>query len=385
MTGLEFLFWFSAFMVFYAYFGYALVLFVAVKLTGRQARVYDDSANNKSVSIIITCRNEEKSIAEKLENTLSLKYAQGLAGTENCEVIVASDASDDRTDEIVTSYAARGVKLVRVEERKGKEHAQSVAVQSAKGEIIFFTDAKTKLEPEALVNTLKYFSHKKVGAVSSIDKVVGSQGGEGAYVRYEMWLRRLESIFHSVVGLSGSGFAVRKEVCAPFRTDIPSDFCLLLNARRQGFCGVLGEDVVCSYGAVSSNRDEFKRKVRTVLRGITAFFKSTEVLEIGRYKEFSFQVVSHKLCRWLVPWFAILLVIASIGLVKYAEFYAATSLLIVVFSAVGVAGMRKEELNKILAVRIVTFLILSNAAIFVAWIKYLTGERSVTWSPTSHK
>ena len=126
-----FIFWLSVAMIFYAYFGYPLILFAVNKVKRKPLYVSAEIHQKLSISIIITCRNEERVIAEKLENTLALSYRDGKVEGSTVEIIVASDASDDRTDEICLGYSGRGVKLIRVDERKGKEFAQAKAVEVA--------------------------------------------------------------------------------------------------------------------------------------------------------------------------------------------------------------------------------------------------------------
>ena len=129
------------------------------------------------------------------------------------QVLVASDGSTDATNAIVRSYADRGVELLDVVYRAGKENAQKEAVQYARGDVIVFSDVATILEPRGLLEIVANFADPSVGCVSSEDRLIGQDGkpsGEGFYVRYEMWLRRLESEVHSLVGLSGSFFAARK-------------------------------------------------------------------------------------------------------------------------------------------------------------------------------
>jgi glycosyltransferase involved in cell wall biosynthesis len=300
-------------------------------------------------------------------------------------VIVASDGSTDGTDAAVDSFRDSGVRLVRIQESQGKEFAQKAAVESTQAEVIFFTDAKTSLAPDALNNSLKYFEDPKVGALSSIDRIIssdGEQSGEGFYVRYEMWLRKLESAFCTLIGLSGSGFAVRREVCEPWRTDVPSDFACLLRARELGYRGVLGEDVVCSYGAVKTERQEFNRKVRTVLRGITTFFARREVLNPMKDPWFTFEIVSHKLCRWLVPWWMILAAICTLYGAASSCFLQLVLFAGIVFLLLAAIGYGSETRRNDPWFKVPLFFIVTNAGVFVAWIKYLSGQRTVQWNPS---
>ncbi len=269
------------FAIFYTYFGYPVALYCINNFFPRRIEQhFPEPEKLPSVAIIITVRNEAKVIESKLTDTLELEYG-GMTIRENLaqrtgrvEVLVASDCSDDTTDEVVNSFSSLGVKLVRLGERGGKERAQREAIDQCRTELIVFTDAKIKLNQKAVDNFVTYFRDPSVGAVSSVDEVIaddGSSSGEGFYVRYEMWLRSQESKFNSLVGLSGSCFAVRRCVAENIRTDIPSDFALLIEAQRQGLRGVHAPDVIGSYKAVRTEKEEFSRKVRTVLRGITAF------------------------------------------------------------------------------------------------------------------
>ena len=182
------------------------------------------------VTLIVACRNERARIAHKLDNALAVSYPR-------LEIVVASDCSDDGSDDIVASYAGRGVRLARSPERRGKEYAQGLAIEQARGEIVVFSDAGTDLPPDSIDHIVEDFADPRVGAVSSEDTFVSADGsvvGEGLYVRYEMWLRRLESRVGSLVGLSGSFFAVRRPVLSRWDAAIPSDFASAINTVRAG-------------------------------------------------------------------------------------------------------------------------------------------------------
>jgi cellulose synthase/poly-beta-1,6-N-acetylglucosamine synthase-like glycosyltransferase len=184
-------------------------------------------------------------------------------------VIVASDCSSDRTDDIVSAYAPR-VRLARAPERRGKEAAQQIALESASGEIVIFSDVATALAPDGVSTMVANFADPTVGCVSSVDRFIDADGrvsGEGAYVRYEMFLRGLETRVNSLVGLSGSFFATRREVCQRWSADRQSDFNTLLNAVDLGWRGVLDVQSAGYYRNVADDRRELQRKIRTVVRG----------------------------------------------------------------------------------------------------------------------
>jgi len=378
---LEIIFWISGISVFYAYFGYPLVLSFLGK---KEQEISVDNFETKTFSIVVTARNELAGIEEKILNSLELIDAYKKQSSGKAELIVASDCSDDGTDEIVESYADRGVKLFRSEERKGKEFAQKNSLTLATGEIIFFTDVRARLESDALILANQYFQDASVGAISTNDivEVQGQSSGEGFYVKYEMLLRKLESRFCSLIGLSGSGFAVRKSICSEMSTDVPSDFSLILAARANGLKGVQADDITCTYKAAKTEEQEFNRKTRTVLRGITTFFKAYDFKSISKDMVFAWQMLSHKLCRWLVPWQLILIAISLLCLMFQSGIYLFFSLVMFVFIGLALVGYFVKSTREITFVKVPLFFLVTNSAIFIAWLRYLSGDRSVSWTPT---
>ena len=374
---LEVLFWFSILAIFYAYIGYPLLL---KGLSLFRSRSVVKKPIHPNVSLIIAAYNEEDKIRDKLENTLQLDYPAG-----NLEIIVASDCSEDHTDEIVKTYSAKGVKLVRATERMGKEYAQKLAVESAHGEILVFSDVGTVLKPDALQKIVSNFADPSVGCVSSVDKILAQNGtvsGENFYVKYEMFLRRLESEANSLVGLSGSFFAARREVCKDWETDLQSDFNTLLNSIRMGLRGVSDPDALGYYRNVKSPKKEFERKVRTVVRGISVFMRARAMIDPRKYGLFAFQLLSHKLCRWLVPFWLIIALAASFILASHDELFAAILLVQICFYMMALVGMISSRLSSSLVFKIPSFFVLVNMSVLLAWIQYWRGERLVSWEPS---
>ena len=372
---------------FYAYLGYPLVLWCLLRLKGERPVVRASVGRPlPQLSVIIAARNEEAGIAAKIEQTLALRYGDRSAEDAGVQILIASDCSDARTDEIDRVYTERGVELSRPAERGGKERAQRHAVAQAKGDLVLFTDAKIRLNEDALTNFTRYFEDPSVGAVSSVDVVENSDegaSGEGFYVRYEMWLRRLESRFDSLVGLSGSCFGVTREIAEALREDVPSDFALLLEARRRGLRGVHGEDVVGHYKSVTSEQAEFSRKVRTVLRGMSTLFVCREVLNPAVYGAFAWQVASHKLCRWLVPWWLLGVAIGLTVLATTSLCYGLLWLGMISFLWLALKAYRQPELQQQTLYKVPLFFLVVNAGIAVAWWRFLTGARTVAWDPSA--
>jgi glycosyltransferase involved in cell wall biosynthesis len=377
---LQGLFWLSIFLAVFSYFIYPMIL-KARSYT--RALVPQTAADTEkpSLSLIVTAFNEEKRITKKIENTLLLNYP-----AEKLELIVASDCSDDATDSIVQSYSDRGVTLVRARERLGKENAQWAAIEQARGDILVFSDVATEIPPESLMLLAAYFSDPSIGAVSSEDRFISQDGtlaGEGAYVKYEMWLRQLESQLGGLVGLSGSFFAARKAICQTWDIHSPSDFNTALNAAKAGLRAVSAPDVLGYYQDLKDPSKEYARKIRTVIRGMTGLSRHREVLSIKRFGFFAFQVFSHKLMRWLTPWFLVLSFLTNALVADSGLIYGLAFIGQLCFYGTGLVAHFLPSLQQLPAVKIIYFFIQVNIALMDAGIKFLAGQRMTTWKPSA--
>lgn len=364
----------SVFMVFFAYFGYPLSL----TLIRPRACHVKKASFFPSVSFIIAACNEEKRVRRKLENTLALAYPK-----ERLQVIVASDGSSDRTAEIVGAFAGDGVELLELPRRGGKEKAQKAALERATGEVVVFSDVATLLDPDGLTAIVANFADPTVGCVTSEDRLLSRDGrpcGEGAYVRYEMWVRRLESAACSVVGLSGSFFAARKAVCRDFSGEMQSDFRVLLAAVSMGYRGVSDPAARGYYHDIADPKKEHDRKVRTVVRGLTVFFEHRRFLNPFRYGLFAYQLLGHKLCRWLVPFFLISAFFSSLILSVSSLFFGVFFLCQVGFYGIAAADYGRKRPFKWSFLKIPGYFVTVNLAIAQAWKRYCTGQRIVMWT-----
>ncbi len=373
----EWTFWGSLGFVFYAYAGYLLILLVLSGFRNRPAVIGDIQP---TVTFIITAYNEELRIKEKIENTLQQQYPR-----ERIEIVVASDCSSDRTDEIVRSYTSSGVHLIRALERRGKEAAQKLAVSRTSGEVLVFSDVATTLSPQGIANIVKPFHDPTVGCVSSVDRFVDAEGnlsGEGAYVKYEMLLRQLETRVNTLVGLSGSFFAARRSVCTPWADDLQSDFNTLLNSIKAGLRGVSDSGSVGYYRNLTDEKKEYQRKVRTVLRGIAVLMRSLPMLNPFRHGIFAWQLFSHKLCRWLVPFAMIGALISNGVLATQSTLYQVLLAGQIIFYVLAAAYAGCRWMPKSNLFRLPSFFVLVNLSILDAWMRYVRGDRVFRWEPS---
>lgn len=378
---MEGLFWGLLLIASYSYFIYPLCLLFFRAVVARPYTPVECLNAWPSVSLIIAAHNEEKQITEKLDNALALDYPH-----ERLEIIVVSDGSSDQTDDIVAAYADRGVKLLCTGGWLGKERAQLQAIEAAGGDILVFSDAGTQIAADALRRIAAYFEDPDIAAVSSEDRFLSSDGdvaGEGLYVKYEMGLRRLESELGGLVGLSGSFFAARAVVVdGQWDVDTTSDFNTAFACARRGYRAVTAPDVLGYYRDLADASAEYRRKVRTVIHGIAGLVRHREMLNTFRYGGFSFQLWSHKVARWVVPWalillFAVSLTVYAEGLVYQLALWGQLG-----FYAIALAAHVYRPLRDNAIARIVYFFVLVNISIAEALLRYLSGQRMVRWKPS---
>jgi hypothetical protein len=189
----------------------------------------------------------------------------------------------------------------------------------------------------------------------------------------------MESAVKSVVGLSGSFFAARKEVCFDFSTNMQSDFKTLLNSMKIGLRGISDPKAIGYYPEIKDKSKEFNRKVRTVVRGLTVFFNHLQFINIFKFGLFSYMYVCHKLLRWTVPIFLLIALSSGIYLFKAADIYKIITIFQIAFYMLAFTGIAIPELNKVRLMKIPSFFVMVNISILVAWMKYLKGERIVLW------
>lgn len=369
------IFWICVFGSIYSYALYPLLLSMLVPR--RRPQIAGDTRAPK-ITLVIACRNEEKRLRQKIENALQLDYP-------SLEVLVASDASDDGSDALTLTFAPQGVRLVRSDMRRGKEYAQGMAIREATGDIVVFSDAGTDLPADSIRCIADRFRDATVGAVSSEDLFIQPDGklvGEGAYVKYEMWLRRLESDRAGLVGLSGSFFAVRRVLLADWDASIPSDFACALLAVRGSQVAVSDSRVRGIYRDIKDPGKEYQRKVRTAVRGMTGLVRMASVLNPFRYGVFALQIWSHKVMRWLVPWFLLGLFASSVVLRNDGPLYQLALWAQLVAYALVLLAHFVARIRHVSILRIAYYFVQANTALAHAAVLFLSGKRIVIWEPS---
>jgi cellulose synthase/poly-beta-1,6-N-acetylglucosamine synthase-like glycosyltransferase len=263
-----------------------------------------ENADLPSISIIVIAYNEARSIASTLEALLAVDYPI----ERRAQVLVVSDSSTDGTDDIVHGFAARGVELIRTPYRLGKTAAENFSLDSLRGEVVINTDAAVRLHPGAVRLLVEALGDPDVGLASGTDISVSSaldesNGGEGQYVGYEMWTRKLETRAGGIIGASGCLFAIRRLLhLESVPIDCLRDFAAPLMVKTLGYRAVAVPSAICYVPRTALLRSEYRRKVRTFALGIGTLRWQRQHLNPVRDPLFAWKLFSHKVCRWMLPW-----------------------------------------------------------------------------------
>jgi cellulose synthase/poly-beta-1,6-N-acetylglucosamine synthase-like glycosyltransferase len=372
-------FWTCVGLLGYVYFGYPALARFAARCFGRPVRA---GSIAPVVTVVVAAYNEEAGIQAKLDNILGLDYPPELLN-----VIVASDGSTDRTDEIVRQNSSNRVQLLRVEGRRGKTACQNAAVQAASGDIVVFTDATTRIEAHTIQAMVGNFADANVGCVAGslvYEAKSASLTGQGgtAYWNYELGLRRAESSLGSLVGVSGCLYAVRRSAYTPIQPELISDFVIAMRIREAGLRTVLEPAAVCFEDTLEHSRSELAMRVRVGIRSINALVHERRMLNPFHCGVFAWQLWSHKALRYASPFFWLAALITNLGLLGDGWIYQvmlAGQLAILLLGTLGFFQSTQSQGGGLL--RKPYYFVLTNLASLLATVKFLRGERMIVWKP----
>lgn len=367
---------------------YAYALYPAcLKLVSRVRPVRPDQTQMTgwpAITISLPAYNEERSIGRTIESLIQLDYP-----ADRRQILVISDASSDGTDEVVRGFADRGVELLRLPQRVGKTGAENAAVAHYRGEIIVNTDATIRIPPGSLKPLIAVFADPGIGLSSGRDISVGdlnaeANQAESGYVGYEMWVRSLETQVGSIVGASGCLYAIRRHLLdGKFPEGLSRDFGSAMLAREGGYRAVSVDAAVCLVPRARSLQAEFRRKVRTMARGLGTLFYKRHLLNPFSEGLFAWMLWSHKLIRWLVFPALPLALVGFVLLAQQLGFLLAGLLLPIAFIALGAMAYRWPEGRKVpIWISLPGFVTLNSVAAILAWRKSVRGDQTPIWEPT---
>ncbi|MGA8221664.1 MAG: glycosyltransferase, partial [Candidatus Acidiferrales bacterium] len=334
------LFWLCLALVAYIYLGYPLLLRLGV--FGAAINVVS-SRVRPLITIIVAAHNEESAIKAKLENLLASHYPR-----DRTEILIGSDGSSDRTEEIVRPFAAEGIGLISFPQQQGKSAMQNGLVAHASGSILVFTDADCLFAPGALARLIENFADPRVGLVTARPSYQNEMEtrvteNESLYLRYETWLRAQESSRGLLAMASGSLFAICRSLWRPLDPNLGDDFVLPLQVAEAGFLNVL-ETRSVAVTHLSQNEPEsmLRLKIRIISKDFRALLVHANLLNPLQYGGTSGSLISHKLLRWFVPYFLLTLFLTNLYLAG-RPFFSALLSLQSAFYAIALIGFLRND------------------------------------------
>jgi poly-beta-1,6-N-acetyl-D-glucosamine synthase len=365
----------SAFLVTWTFLGYPVFI---VLLARWRPKPHRRAPLALPVTLIIPAYNEEDVIAEKLENALALDYP-----AELLEIVVVADGSTDRTTAIAETFAERGVLLLYEPPRQGKAAAMNRAVPHARGEILIFSDANAMMEPDSISQIVPNFADPQVASVSgekrvrSNDQVQGE--GESFYWRYEAMMKQADSLVSTAIGAVGEFFAIRRALYHPLETDnLVEDFVLAMRLVMDGWRVVYEPAAVSWEEASPSLGGEWRRRVRMAAGGFQAIIRLRALLS-PRYGIVMVQYVSHKVLRWLAPFFMVAAFASSAALMGMPLFRWLFLGQLLFYITAGMGWVLEALGVSYKPARIIFYFCFGNATVLGGFVRYVSGSQSVLW------
>ena len=376
---MEILFWISVFLVAYPFSIYPLLVLLLSLVRSRPVRRQEWEP---TVTVLIPAYNEADCIAATVQNKLDQDYPR-----DKLQILVVSDGSSDGTDDIVRTFADRGVQLLRCELREGKAAALNEAITHANGEVVVFSDANSLFEKSAIRHMAENFFDPEVGYVTGALSYIAegstvSGSGAGAYIRYENLLRRAETHLGSIIGVNGGVDAIRRKLYVDTPKQLITDFVLPLTVMAGGYRVVFDPSVTSRETANTEIGSEFRMRVRVSLRALQGLAYMKRLLNPWRYPLASFCLISHKVLRYFAFFFMMIALACNIGLAFTETLYRYLLVLHLsgyMLACVGLSSGLPAWLHRLTVVP--SYLLMSYAAFAAAVLKYLRGETMATWKP----
>ncbi len=389
MTTMKIIFWILLFIIFYAYIGYGILLFLIIRIKRLFAGKRKSPATGPyqpDVTLFVTAYNEKEFVGEKIKNSLELEYP-----AEKLHFVWVTDGSDDGTPELLKQY--KGVEVHHVPERNGKIGAMNRGMKFVETPLVVFCDANTLLGKESIQRIVNLFSDPKVGCVSGEKRIYGKEkdaaagAGEGLYWKYESTLKKWDAELYSVVGAAGELFAIRTELFEAVERDtLLDDFIISLRVAMRGYTIQYDPDAYAIESASANVKEELKRKVRISAGGIQSVIRLKSLLNFFRYGTLSFQYISHRVLRWTLAPLSLLLLI-PIGLILAIDsgmlepkFYTLLFWLQMAFYLAALTGWYLENRSiKIKLLFVPYYFFIMNLSVFLGLKRYIKGSQSVNW------
>lgn len=372
---MESAFWVSLWLLFYTWGIYGLCVKV---ISWSSKKGICSEGFLADITVLVTVFNEEDNVKSRLDNLLAQRVDQ-----QRLHILVASDGSTDKTNAIVETYEKKNgrVRLLKMVGR-GKSITQNVAIPMANGQIVVLTDADTLFAPDTVEKLVRHFSEPDVGCVSGrlvLKEADGSVAeSQGLYWNFEMALRRMESATGLMHTASGGIMAFRKDLFRPFDPKYGDDCIIPLDILEQGYRVVHDDEAIAYDSFPSSMKGELRARTRMTLRNITCTLSKYRLLNPFRHPGLCWAIISHKILRWLTPFFMLAVLVSNVFLVNEGTFYLATGVLQALFYLLGLVGLVGEvfKIRIPLASQIFSFLLANTG--FLLGVLQASAGRHVT-------
>jgi poly-beta-1,6-N-acetyl-D-glucosamine synthase len=387
--------WLSIFLVFYSYFGYALLVWVFINIRKRiQKRIVDNNSGfEPPVSLIVAVYNEEDVLRKKIENCLEIDYPKN-----KLKLIFVADGSTDNSAAIIKQYPQ--IQLLHKPERQGKVAAINRTMTTVTTDYVVFCDANTFLNKDCIKEIIKHYSDEKIGAVSGEKKVVApatvdkpAKDGEGLYWKYESKLKKIDSDFYSVVGAAGELFSIRTNLFEPVPAEVLlDDFIISMNICKRGYRVIYEPKAYAMEAPSITMKDEQKRKIRISAGGFQSIVMLKELLNIFKYGKLSFLYISHRVSRWaLCPVLLPIIFVCNLIIVVFSSdsinsIYTALLIAQTAFYSMAALGWYfsiKNIKNNLFYVPF--YFVFINVALYIGFVRFLNNKQTVLWDKAKRK
>ncbi|MEM7483897.1 MAG: glycosyltransferase family 2 protein [Bacteroidota bacterium] len=389
MEFLKVFFWVSLLIVFYAYLGYGILLFIIIKLRrafGLSKKFERNDDYEPEVTLFVTAFNEKDFLDQKIKNSKSLNYPQ-----DKVTQIWVTDGSDDGTPDLLKKYD--GVEVYHKDGRAGKIAAMNRGVKFVKTPIVIFSDANTDLGKDSIQEIVRLFRNPKVGCVSGEKRIYSKDAdsaagaGEGLYWKYESQLKKWDAELYSVVGAAGELFAIRTALWQEVETDtLLDDFMISLRVAMSGYTIQYNPEAYAIETASANVKEELKRKVRISAGGIQSVVRLRALLNFFKYGTLSFQYISHRVLRWTLSPLLLFLIIPTNfvlaqneGLLSFGLFSTLFWGQVLFYAAALIGWFLENRQIRLKVLFIPYYFFIMNLSVFLGFGRYIKGNQSVNW------
>lgn len=385
------IFWVSIFLIIYTFVGYGFVLFILVKIKRlfKKPFVFTDEAPLPTVTLMVAAYNEEDIIEDKIENTLLLSYPK-----DKIQLIFITDGSSDGTASKIKGVSE--ILLLHEDIRAGKMAAIKRAIPYIKGDITIFTDANTFLNKDAILELVRHYQNPKVGAVAGEKRILveetadASSAGEGFYWKYESKLKKWDYELYSNVGAAGELFSIRTALYQPVESDtIIDDHMIAMRIAEKGYIIAYEPAAYAMETASADVKEELKRKIRIAAGGIQSILRLKQAANPFHNPIFTFQYISHRVLRWTITPFLLILVFILNGILAFEQpglFYKLFFAAQVAFYSLSVTGFYFESKNiRVKALFIPYYFCVMNYAVLAGINRYYKKNQSAAWEKSKRK